>query len=365
MTRRIVIRHTGGTRMYQTDEFSTDGLRGITAGRDETANVRFDPQREDVVSREHLRITPASPGSDSYLICDLNSRNGTFLNRQRITQPTPIHHNDVVQLGLQGPEFRFELDPPPPSAVRPTRLDTSERACATREISTAGIAQSRPIGRATVERMLGDTFGKVKKESNKTLWIGVAAIALIAIVGITTFVMLRRSGSDSDRKAEEQRRLLLQMSEIVQRAPSSDPALKTQIDQISGELKKVMAQNEALQHKGAASVRNTASGNATPGGDSSSYDELYNRAAQELSGGDPMAAYRDCQSLISLDANRWEGYFVAGVSLVNLQHPSDAVGFYQYALQLAPADAQASISQKLSEAQSASATAAQATPPQQ
>jgi serine protease Do len=198
MTQRIIIRHISGTRLHQTDEFQTDGMRAITAGRSDSANIQLDSQREDMVSREHLRITPQTPGSDIFLLTDLNSRNGTFLNRLRISQSSSIRHNDVVQLGPDGPEFRFELDPPPMSAVKPTRfVDGAQQAALSRMTPTREVAlggpQARPIGRATVERMLGDTFGKVKKESNKTLWIGIAALVLIIVVGATTLMALRSS----------------------------------------------------------------------------------------------------------------------------------------------------------------------------
>src|ERR1700685_76938 len=79
MAGRVVIRHISGTRMHQTDEVEADTLQSISAGRDEASNVRFASQREDMVSREHLRITRESAGSQSYLLSDLNSRNGTFL----------------------------------------------------------------------------------------------------------------------------------------------------------------------------------------------------------------------------------------------------------------------------------------------
>jgi pSer/pThr/pTyr-binding forkhead associated (FHA) protein len=362
MAGRVVIRHIGGTRMHQTDEFPVDGLRGISAGRDELANVRFDPQREDMVSREHLRITPDSPGSQNYLLSDLNSRNGTFLNRQRISQPTRIHHLDVVQLGLQGPEFRFELDPPPLAASKPTRVVDSfenvalSRSLPTREVSLAGTAQSRPIGRATVERMLGDTFGKVKKESSKSLWIGAAALVLITLVGITTFAMLRHARDENAITAAQQQKLLLQMSQAVHQPVPGDPQVKAEIEKISGELKTIMAQNRAPQSAPSASAGTGVSSDPAAGNTAATYNELYIQASNEYRNGDAAAAYRDCSQMINTDPSRWEGYFVAGLSAVALQRPDIAASLYQSALQYAPASARASITQKLNEAQVAQNT---------
>jgi pSer/pThr/pTyr-binding forkhead associated (FHA) protein len=365
MAGRVVIRHISGTRMHQTDDFEADPLQYISAGRDETSNVRFESQREDMVSREHLRITREPAGSHNYLLSDLNSRNGTFLNRQRISQPTRIHHLDIVQLGLQGPEFRFELDPPPLS-VKPTRMMDSfdpvpRTMLPTREVGLAGASTgagivapaSRPVGRATVERMLGDTFGKVRKESNKTLWIGVAALVAIAMVGVTTFAMLSRSSRENDLKAEQQQKILLQMSQAVHQPPAGDPAVKAEIEQINGQLKKIIAQNRVQLAGASAAAQGAAvrAGVAAPNVPSTSYDEVFDRASQEYKSGNATAAYQDCASLIGADGSRWEGYYLAALSLNALQQPGQAANMFQYALQYAPDSARPSITQQLSQLQ--------------
>ena len=83
----------------------------ILVGRDPDAAVRFDPSREDLVSRQHMKITCDPEFPEEFSVVDLQSRNGTFLNRQRVYGPARLGHSDVIQLGPAGPEFRFELDP--------------------------------------------------------------------------------------------------------------------------------------------------------------------------------------------------------------------------------------------------------------
>src|ERR1035441_3375939 len=97
--------------------------RAGLSGREASAHVRFDADREDLVSRNHARIVrdPADP--NRFLLTALGSRNGTFINRQRIYAASRLQHGDRVQLGPSGPEFAFEMDPPP--AARPTRLAES------------------------------------------------------------------------------------------------------------------------------------------------------------------------------------------------------------------------------------------------
>src|SRR5580698_4580316 len=149
---RILIRHLSGARAGQVDEFPA-GTSEILVGRDPDAAVCFDPSREDLVSRQHVKIVRDPESPNDFAVVDLQSRNGTFLNRQRIYASAHLVHNDVIQLGPAGPEFRFELDPPPGVISRPYPTGNSLMLAPVREDT-----QPHAIGRATVERMLGDTF---------------------------------------------------------------------------------------------------------------------------------------------------------------------------------------------------------------
>ncbi len=71
-----------------------------------------------VVSRRHAEIQRRD---GQYTLVDLGSFNGTLLNDQRITSPTPLYDNDRIQLGMGGPILRF-IDPahPAPSGAQNT-----------------------------------------------------------------------------------------------------------------------------------------------------------------------------------------------------------------------------------------------------
>ena len=56
----------------------------------------------DAISRRHTEITLTR---SSVTIADLGSRNGTFVNGERISKPTPIKSGDEVRIG----PLRFEL----------------------------------------------------------------------------------------------------------------------------------------------------------------------------------------------------------------------------------------------------------------
>src|SRR5260370_5119743 len=215
--------------------------------------------------------------------------------------------------------------------------------------------RSRPIGRATVERMLDENFGRVKKESGKTLWVGVAAMVLIAIVGLGAYLFLRRSATESAKRSQEQQMLILQMAQVVKQQPSDDAAVKAQIDKLSGQLKKIIAQNQALRQAAAANTSNTGSestGTNTGQTVTSEYNAGLNRAMQLYKTNDYAGAYSECVRITGLDATRWEGFFIAGLSLDALNKHTDAQTAYQYALAQAPEEHKANISQRISVAQS-------------
>jgi RsiW-degrading membrane proteinase PrsW (M82 family) len=64
-----------------------------------------------MVSRRHAVIRPLSSSPDgkfSWLICDLNSANGTYLNGHRLQGCQELHAGDRISLGADGPQFVFE-----------------------------------------------------------------------------------------------------------------------------------------------------------------------------------------------------------------------------------------------------------------
>ena len=192
---KLLLRHLKGSKAGETETFALTAYPELLIGRDPAAAVRFDPSQDDLVGRQHARITRDAPDATTFTLSDLDSRNGTFLNKQRVTGKVAIRPGDVVQLGAGGPEFEFDVDPRPVPDVKATRLGVVQApADATRMAPvTAGATAPVPnpvsapaasghghIGKATVERMITET----QKKSQTMNYVTGAAVGLVALAGI-------------------------------------------------------------------------------------------------------------------------------------------------------------------------------------
>jgi RsiW-degrading membrane proteinase PrsW (M82 family) len=83
----------------------------VVIGRDPNCEIVLDSSLYGVVSRRHVAVRPlGSPASsgDSWLLCDLNSANGTYINGQRLQGCQKLQVGDRITLGNDGAEFIFE-----------------------------------------------------------------------------------------------------------------------------------------------------------------------------------------------------------------------------------------------------------------
>jgi RsiW-degrading membrane proteinase PrsW (M82 family) len=80
---------------------------------DPSCQVVLDAMMHRMVSRRHAVVRPLSSSPDSkfsWLVCDLNSANGTYLNGQRLYGCQELHPGDRISLGTDGPQFVFEYE---------------------------------------------------------------------------------------------------------------------------------------------------------------------------------------------------------------------------------------------------------------
>lgn len=215
-TRCVVLKHLSGSKVGEVESFPLASGGELSIGRDPSAVVRFDPEKDDLVGRQHAKIAPDTTDPAHFTITDLSSRNGTHVNKKRIFGTTRIKPGDVIQFGPGGPEVVFDLDPRPDSYVPETRElsglfggysvapKTREAASQSGAASLSalsasspgqanghhpsstslpgadGRAEQRPIGKRTVERLIASHLTRAKSESRSYFALG--AVALVAVM---------------------------------------------------------------------------------------------------------------------------------------------------------------------------------------
>jgi predicted component of type VI protein secretion system len=146
---------------------------GLLVGRADHCDLVLD---DEAVSADHLEI--ATRGA-AVMATDLDSRNGTLLNGERLDRPRRLRNGDVIQLG----RFRLELALAPQSRAEstavsprdPIQLSDDERNVARalvapyrepgvragRPATRAEIAESLHLSERTVQRRMDDLARKL------------------------------------------------------------------------------------------------------------------------------------------------------------------------------------------------------------
>jgi S1-C subfamily serine protease len=98
---RAQFKFLSGARAGQVETFRK---AYIGLGRHPLSDVRFDAERDLDVSSRHAAIVRKIEG---FVLQDLGSRNGTFVNGQRIAGDTMLKDGDVIGFGASGPAVEF------------------------------------------------------------------------------------------------------------------------------------------------------------------------------------------------------------------------------------------------------------------
>lgn len=183
---RFVIKHLSGSKANQVEEFDFS-KNELKIGRAADSNIQFDPETDVVVSREHGKIVKDGTEPPEFSIVDNNSRNGIFVNKERVKGSARLHPGDEVQLGNNGPVFVFDIFPRPQDMMMATRvveIPTSIKPTTISEVQTANVVSSEPVktglGKQTVERML---VAERKKSTGKMAIVLGSIIMMLGILG--------------------------------------------------------------------------------------------------------------------------------------------------------------------------------------
>jgi pSer/pThr/pTyr-binding forkhead associated (FHA) protein len=160
----------------------------LVIGRQDTDIVVEDPE----VSRRHAVLRRSG---DSVVIEDLNSTNGTFVNRERIRTPITVHPGDELRVG--GTTFEIEADwraaqtmvslPLRPDQIRAADARPSPDLVAEREDEIT----TQPLPRRV--RQSG-----VRPARSKKGWVAVGVVVLAAIVAAIAYLWRTDLPAESD-----------------------------------------------------------------------------------------------------------------------------------------------------------------------
>lgn len=78
----------------------------IGLGRHPMSDVRFDAEKDIDASTRHAAIILEN---GQYILRDLGSTNGTFVDGERVTADVVLKDGDVIRCGVHGPELAFQI----------------------------------------------------------------------------------------------------------------------------------------------------------------------------------------------------------------------------------------------------------------
>src|SRR5215211_5911625 len=125
---RVILRHLSGSKAGRADKLELNHPIEITIGRNPSSHIAYDPDKDDLVSTNHANIAWDEASPSVFTLTDLGSRNGTFVNNQRVSSPVRLRLGDLIQLGPGGPKMEFDCEPRPMAMIKTTRMASSESA---------------------------------------------------------------------------------------------------------------------------------------------------------------------------------------------------------------------------------------------
>jgi len=209
----------------------------IGLGRHPLSDVRFDADRDLDVSSRHAAIVRKTEG---FILQDLGSRNGTFVNGQRITGETLLHDGDVVGFGASGPAVVFQVidvSDAPVTAEDGAETQT-ERASAPPEVFPATPRQSTGMRiAAEVSRQTAQL-----RRTTKVL------VVLLLLVG-SGFTWMQW---DTGRRARELARLQARADSLMIEARDMSAHYRTELQGIRDALRASQVETGRLRRELAA-----------------------------------------------------------------------------------------------------------------
>jgi S1-C subfamily serine protease len=229
-----------GARAGQIEAFRK-GYIGL--GRHPLSDVRFDAERDLDVSSRHAAIVRKTEG---FVLQDLGSRNGTFVNGTRITGDTLLAEGDVIGFGSNGPALEF--------GVIEADVELPQRSSSPLEIFHAA-PRPTPSRQSTGVRIAAEVARQTAQLRRTTKVL--MGVLLVVTTGFTWMQW------DGRRRANELLQLQLRADSLMREARAMSSQFRSELQGVRDALKASQDETTHLRRELAAS-----------GGDASSVARL-------------------------------------------------------------------------------------------
>ena len=232
-----------GARAGQVEAFRK-GYIGL--GRHPLSDVRFDAERDLDVSSRHAAMVRKT---DGFVLQDLGSRNGTFVNGKQINGDTPLKDGDVIGFGANGPALEFhviEADGESPSMAAAEGL--AERMSSPREMLRATPMAPRQSTGVRIRAEVARQTAQLRR-TTKVL------IVLLLLVG-TGFTWMQLDGR---RRANELAALQARADSLMIESRDLTARFRTELQGVRDALKESQDETVRLRRELAASGGDAAS----------------------------------------------------------------------------------------------------------
>jgi S1-C subfamily serine protease len=191
-----------GARLGQVETFHK---AYIAVGRHPLSDLRFDVERDLEVASRHAAIVRQGP---VFVLRDLGSANGTFVNGHRLSGDVTLADGDVIGFGPTGPtiEFHVTAAAPEPEVVSPAGRASAERLAGPGEPYRAVDHRHTPPGGGPPSRRLSTAARVAAEVARQTRQLRRTTKVLLALLGVALAAFAWVEGTTA-REARELIRL--------------------------------------------------------------------------------------------------------------------------------------------------------------
>lgn len=193
-----------------------------TLGRHPSSDVRLDADHDLDVSARHAAVFRQGP---TYVVRDLGSTNGTWVNGTRIRNDRSLEPGDRIRLGARGPELEFTIidaagapiPPSPPLSPLPSKAvarETSEGTSVVTSPASPELALRREAVQQSTDLRIRMEVARQTDRLRRRLFAGFAASALLVASAVGWIVW--KAVREQRAIGRERARLLAEVDSLQQ-----------------------------------------------------------------------------------------------------------------------------------------------------